>query len=425
MHSLVINFTHINKKILLSYNNFYTNDPAAGDEMITVRHRSKLIPRQINSKLKNMKFEDPEKNLKLSQSVKSEQLHHKIIDELNRLSETHDNVKLRTICSDDHCKKGIFHATGAVCTFCFKEGCRLLHLLDCIGVIGLTTTTLSITNKQLHLTTIDEFKKLGDAPDNNVKRRNIRNYGPCKKAGTLQDAGVVYKFCFKEGCRLLHHLNYIGVIGLTTATLSITSKPLHHKIIDEFKKLGDTLENNVKLRTIRNNGPCQKAKVLQDAGVVYKFCFKEGCRLLHHLNYIGVIGLTTATLSITSKPLHHKIIDELNMLGDTLDNNVKLQTIRNNGPCQKAKVLQEAGVVYKFCFKEGCRLLHHLDYIGMIGLTTTTLRPSHLPSSTWRAEKPPRETLKTVACTVLEKPTSIVIMQRCTTSTDQRLLEPS
>jgi hypothetical protein len=284
---------------------------------------------------------------------------------------------------------------------------------------------LSITNKQLHLTTIDEFKKLGDAPDNNVKRRNIRNYGPCKKAGTLQDAGVVYKFCFKEGCRLLHHLNYIGVIGLTTATLSITSKPLHHKIIDEFKKLGDTLENNVKLRTIRNNGPCQKAKVLQDAGVVYKFCFKEGCRLLHHLNYIGVIGLTTATLSITSKPLHHKIIDELNMLGDTLDNNVKLQTIRNNGPCQKAKVLQEAGVVYKFCFKEGCRLLHHLDYIGMIGLTTTTLRASHLPSSTWRAEKPPRETLKTVACTVLEKPTSIVIMQRCTTSTDQRLLEPS
>jgi hypothetical protein len=30
-----------------------------------------------------------------------------------------------------------------------------------------------------------------------------------------------------------------------------------------------------------------------------------------------------------------------------------------------------------------------LDYIGVFGLTTTTLRPSHLSSSTWRAEKPP------------------------------------
>jgi hypothetical protein len=259
-----------------------------------------------------MKFEDSEKKLKLSQSFKSEQLHHKIIDELNRVNDTRDNIKLQNICSHDLCQKGFLHEPGVVYEFCIKEGCRLLHLMDCIGKIGLKTIILNITNKQLHL-----------------------------------------------------------------------------KITDEFKKLGDAFDHNVKLRTMRNNGPCQKAGALHEAGVVYKFCFKEGCRLLHYLNYIGGIGLTTATLSTINKQLHLKIIDEFNMLGDTLDKNVKPRTIRNNGPCQKAQVIQEASVVHKFCFKEGCRLLHHLDCIGVFGLTTTTLRPSHLSSSTWRAEKPP------------------------------------
>ena len=57
-------------------------------------------------------------------------------------------------------------------------------------------------------------------------------------------------------------------------------------------------------------------------------------------------------------------------------------------PAKKARVLQEANVIFKFCCKEGCRLLHHLDYIGVIGLTTTALRPSHLPPAVWRTGEP-------------------------------------
>jgi UDP-2,3-diacylglucosamine pyrophosphatase LpxH len=73
--------------------------------------------------------------------------------------------------------------------------------------------------------------------------------------------------------------------------------------------------------------------------VIFKFCFKEGCRLLHLLDYIGLIGLTSMTLSsrsscylrqarnqimsqrTTIEQLHLMIRDELNRLPDTLDNN--------------------------------------------------------------------------------------------------------
>jgi hypothetical protein len=202
------------------------------------------------------------------------------------------------------------------------------------------------------------------------------------EADINQRDGVVYIFCFKE-YRQIPNLDCIGRIPKTTI-FSIKNKQFLIIIINKSIWLNDSLDNNVKLMTVRNTGHCEKAGVLQEAGVDCKFCFKEGCILLN-FDYTGVIGPTTTTWSILNKQLHLKIIGEFNWLGDTFDNNVNLQTIRYNN--LQARALQEAVVICKFCCKEGCRLLH-LDFTGIIGLTTTTFGPSHLPPTVWKIGEP-------------------------------------
>jgi hypothetical protein len=133
-----------------------------------------------------MKFENSEIFFELSRSLSIEQLHLKIRDELNWLRDTHGhNVKPRTIRSNGTFEKGVLQESGVIFKFCFKEGCRLLHLLDYIGLIGVTSMTLSsrsschlrqarnqimslsLTIEQLHLMIRDEFNRLYDTLDNN------------------------------------------------------------------------------------------------------------------------------------------------------------------------------------------------------------------------------------------------------------------
>jgi hypothetical protein len=207
-----------------------------------------------------------------------------------------------------------------------------------------------------HLKIRDELKWFRDTHDQNFKPRTIRSSGTIEK-GVLQESGVIFKFCFKEGCRLLHLLDYIGFFGVTSMTLSsrsschlrqarnqimsqsTTTEQLHLKIRDEFNRLCDTLDNDVKSRIVHSSGPFKKERVLQESGVIYKFCFKEGCRLLHFLDYIRVIGVTSTTLSscfschlrqfrnqtrsqsLTIEQLHLMIRDEFNRLPGTLENN--------------------------------------------------------------------------------------------------------
>jgi hypothetical protein len=119
---------------------------------------------------------------------------------------------------------------------------------------------------------------------------------------------------------------------------STTIEQLHFKIRDELNWLRDTQGHNVKPRSVRSNNTFEKG-VLQESGVIYKFCFKEGCRLLHLLDYIGPIGVTSMTLSsrsschlrqarnqilslsLTIEQLHLMIRDEFNRLYDSLGNN--------------------------------------------------------------------------------------------------------
>jgi hypothetical protein len=54
-------------------------------------------------------------------------------------------------------------------------------------------------------------------------------------------------------------------------------------------------DDNVKLRTKRDNGPLKNAGIIREAVVVYKLCFKEGCILLHLLDHIGHFGPATRT----------------------------------------------------------------------------------------------------------------------------------
>ena len=148
MNSLAINHPCLYELILPSDTNFCTHDPAARDQMITVRYRAELIPIKITltkSELMNMKFENSGIYFELSRGISIKQIHLKIHDEFNWLCDTQgNNVKPRTIRSNGHFKRvGILQESGVVGKFCFKEGCRLLHYFDCIGVLGLTTTTMS------------------------------------------------------------------------------------------------------------------------------------------------------------------------------------------------------------------------------------------------------------------------------------------
>ena len=115
--------------------------------MITVRHRAELIPIKVavtKSEFKKMKFENREIYFELSQGISIEQIHLKIRDEFNRLCDTLDNdVKSRTVLSNGPFKKGVLQESDVIYKFRFKEGCRLLHLLDYIRVIGVISSTLS------------------------------------------------------------------------------------------------------------------------------------------------------------------------------------------------------------------------------------------------------------------------------------------
>ena len=83
------------------------------------------------SKVINKKSGDSEKYLNRPQNITIEQLHPKIIDELNWLRDIHDhNVKPRNILSNGHYKEvGVLQETGVICKFCPKEGCRLHYLI--------------------------------------------------------------------------------------------------------------------------------------------------------------------------------------------------------------------------------------------------------------------------------------------------------
>jgi hypothetical protein len=100
-NSLVFNETCLKEKILPTYTNIRTHDPAAREETITVKYRYELIQRQIkliNCELEKLKAEITENYRKLSQDITNEQRHRNILDELHRLRDAHNNsVKLRTL----------------------------------------------------------------------------------------------------------------------------------------------------------------------------------------------------------------------------------------------------------------------------------------------------------------------------------------
>ena len=133
--SLIFNKTCINEKLLPTYTNIVTHDPAARDEQITVEYRRQLVQRQIELKeadLLNAETTNSTNYLKISSDIRNDELRSDIVRCLKELRDQHYSIGLSRIKS----KLNRLYR-GKVCL-----------IEECDSYINLSDTTLTENQKK-------------------------------------------------------------------------------------------------------------------------------------------------------------------------------------------------------------------------------------------------------------------------------------